>query len=163
MRLTTGIAALALTLAAGAASAQGAREPIGTWQTEDDRARVKVDKCAQDKSAMCGTVVWLRDPLTPEGQPRTDPKNPDPAKRSRPALGMVIMSNFKPNNEGRFAGEIYNSDNGKNYDSSIALKSQNELDLKGCVLGGLFCGGQTWTRVADVPPPNGRQTSQRAP
>ena len=162
MRLTIGFAALALALSGGAASAQAPRDPTGTWLTEDGRARVRVEKCPQDRSLICGTVVWLRDPLNERGQPRTDIHNPDPSKRSRPAIGMAILLGLRPGSEGRYEGEIYNSENGKKYDASVGVRSANALEVKGCVMGGLFCGGQTWTRVADVPaarPP--QQTSQR--
>jgi uncharacterized protein (DUF2147 family) len=37
---------------------------------------------------------------------------------------------------------------GRNYDSTIALKSTDTLKVQGCAFGGMFCGGQTWKRVS---------------
>ncbi len=39
------------------------------------------------------------------------------------------------------------SDSGSTYDSTIALKGTDSLRVQGCAFGGMFCGGQTWTRV----------------
>ncbi len=33
------------------------------------------------------------------------------------------------------------------YDSTIAMKGTDTLRVQGCAFGGMFCGGQTWTRV----------------
>ena len=43
---------------------------------------------------------------------------------------------------------LYKAKNGETYDVNIRLASQNVLHLEGCILGGLFCGGQDWSRVA---------------
>ena len=39
--------------------------------------------------------------------------------------------------------------NGKMYDSNVTLTSPTALKVQGCVLG-LFCGGETWTKVAEA-------------
>lgn len=144
MRLAT--STFALLAFAGAAQAAG--DPSGTWQTEDGRARVKVERCGAGE-AVCGKVVWLKSPLNDQGQPRTDIKNPDPAKRTRPVIGLTLMNGLKPNGEGRFKGEIYNAEEGRNYNVTVGLESANALNVEGCVLG-VLCGSQTWSRVADV-------------
>lgn len=151
--------ALALTTATGA-FAQGSSDPTGTWLTEDGRARIRIERCGPDKARLCGYVAWLRDPLDDKGQPRTDIHNPDPSKRSRPAIGMQILLGLKPDGEGRYTGEIYNSENGKKYAAAVAIKGPGELDVEGCVMGGLFCGGQTWTRTAALPSGSERGASQ---
>ena len=45
------------------------------------------------------------------------------------------------------SGRIFDPDSGSTYDSTISLKSSDSLRVQGCALGGMFCGGQTWTRV----------------
>ncbi len=47
----------------------------------------------------------------------------------------------------KWNGQVYNPEDGKTYSGSITLKSANELDLQGCVGGGLFCKTQTWART----------------
>ncbi len=63
---------------------------------------------------------------------------------------------MKPAAGGKWEGQIYNAQNGKMYQANVSLKSDNELKVQGCVLGGLFCGGETWTRVTGIsgPTPN---------
>ena len=36
---------------------------------------------------------------------------------------------------------------GSIYASHMSLKGDNKLRVEGCAFGGLFCGGQTWTRI----------------
>lgn len=143
------LALLALTGAVQAAPAKdpSGKDPSGTWKTADGRARVKVDRCG--KGAICGTVVWLKSPLNDQGQPRTDIKNPDRTKRARPVIGMPLMTELAPDGDGRFKGEIYNAEEGRNYDVTVGLQAANELSVEGCVLG-VLCGSQVWSRVADV-------------
>ncbi len=138
-------ALLMVSLSSGfaAANAQGATDLAGTWLTEDGRAKIRMDHCAINRAQMCGTVVWLK-----PGQPQTDTKNPDPAKRARPMLGMVLMDGLKLDGA-KYKGEIYNSDEGKNYSVSLKRDSESEMSISGCLLA-ILCGSQTWTKTAEV-------------
>lgn len=147
MRIAT--VAFALLALAGTAGPASAKDPSGTWLTSDGRARVKVERCGSAGAALCGTVVWLRTPLNDRGQPRTDVKNPDPAKRARPVIGMPLMTELAPDGAGRFKGEIYNAEEGRNYDVTVGLQAANELSVEGCVLG-VLCGSQVWSRVTEA-------------
>jgi uncharacterized protein (DUF2147 family) len=146
MRIAT--IALALLALGGTAGAAPPKDPSGTWLTADGRARVKVERCGSG-AAVCGTVVWLKTPLNDRGQPRTDVKNPDPAKRARPVIGMPLMTELAPDADGRFKGEIYNAEEGRNYDVTVGLQAANELSVEGCVLG-VLCGSQVWSRVTEA-------------
>ena len=61
--------------------------------------------------------------------------------------GARILINMKPQGA-KWTGRIHDPDSGRNYDSTIALKSSNTLKVQGCAFGGMFCGGQTWKRVS---------------
>jgi hypothetical protein len=61
--------------------------------------------------------------------------------------GERILINMKPQGT-KWAGRIHDPSSGRNYDSTIALKSTNTLKVQGCAFGGMFCGGQTWKRVS---------------
>jgi uncharacterized protein (DUF2147 family) len=61
--------------------------------------------------------------------------------------GEKILINMKAS-DAKWTGRIHDPDSGKNYDSTIALKGPNTLRVQGCAFGGLFCGGQTWSRVS---------------
>jgi uncharacterized protein (DUF2147 family) len=61
--------------------------------------------------------------------------------------GEKILINMKPSDT-KWTGRIHDPDSGRNYDSTIAMKGPNALRVQGCAFGGLFCGGQTWSRVS---------------
>ncbi|HMM90519.1 DUF2147 domain-containing protein [Bradyrhizobium sp.] len=61
--------------------------------------------------------------------------------------GERILINMKPQG-GKWTGRIHDPNNGRNYDSTIALKGTTTLKVQGCAFGGMFCGGQTWKRVS---------------
>jgi uncharacterized protein (DUF2147 family) len=58
-----------------------------------------------------------------------------------------ILINMKPDGA-KWSGRIHDPESGKDYDSTIAMKSPNAMRVQGCAFGGLFCGGQTWKRVS---------------
>ncbi|MBP0110712.1 DUF2147 domain-containing protein [Bradyrhizobium vignae] len=131
------LAALFGTTAAHAQSADG------TWLTQAGDARVKISKCA---SGICGHIVWLREPHdTSTGQPATDSKNPNPGLAKRPMIGLPLFSGMEPAGPNKWAGQIYNADDGSTYASSISLTGADSLRVEGCV--GALCGGETWTRA----------------
>jgi uncharacterized protein (DUF2147 family) len=130
--LTTSGAALGVS----AVTARAA-EPTGVWLTADQSARIRVEKCAD---GYWGSIDW-------EKQPGTDTKNPDPSKRGRPLLGTPILISMKPSEQNKWDGKVYNPKEGSYYNVSIILEDANRLKLQGCML--IFCGGETWTRVAD--------------
>lgn len=132
----------------GAAAAAPAQDPSGTWLTEDGRAKIRLDRCGPGAANVCGKVVWLKVATTEAGTPRTDIKNPDPKKRTRPVLGLPLIEGLKPDDD-KFSGEIYNVEEGKIYQVSLARESGTELSVSGCLLK-VLCGSQTWTRVPDV-------------
>jgi len=145
------LAGLALATLPGLAQAASPNDPTGTYLTEDGRARIRVEKCGPQNTNLCGYVVWLKVPLNDKGQPRIDFKNPDTKKQTRPSLGHQLVMGLKPNAEARYAGKIYNADEGKFYDVTMWSEQPTELNVRGCMLG-FLCGSQTWNKVTDVAP-----------
>ena len=126
---------------AGTASAADA---IGTWYTGDKEGQVRIVNCG---GALCGTLIWLKEPNDPAtGRPKTDKNNVDASKQSRPLLGVPIVLGMKPSGPGQWTGDVYNASDGKTYSGSFTLTGPNSADLKGCMLS-VFCKSQTWTRV----------------
>lgn len=142
-RLLFGIAAAGLTAVAGPVLlknlAQGApaAAPTGDWLVEKRYAIIRIVDC---NGRLWGVVSW-------QVRANVDSHNPDPAKRSRPTLGMPILLGMKPSDEpNKWEGDIYNSQDGKTYDANISLSAPDTLRVEGCVLG-FLCGGEDWTRV----------------
>jgi uncharacterized protein (DUF2147 family) len=123
-------------LSIGAAFAQAT--PAGDWLVEDGTARIRLVQCS---GAYWGVISWTKD------APGKDENNPNPALRNRSVLGIPILIDMKPAGT-RWEGQVYNAQDGSTYKSNISLLSPNVLKIEGCVLGGIFCGGENWTRQA---------------
>lgn len=135
---TTALAAaatLVLLFAPGMEARAG--EATGVWKRPSGSSQIQIAPCG---SSLCGKIVWLRDP-------RNDTKNPDASKHGRPLLGTQTVIGMKPSGDNRWKGKVYNAEDGKTYSGVMTLVGDNGLKLEGCVLGGLICKGETWTRV----------------
>ena len=125
-----------------------AEAPTGEWLVENGHGHVRIENCG---GALWGVISW-------EERAGQDTENPNSALRGRPTLGMPILIDMKPavvsswgKNEERWKGEVYSPENGKMYSASIWLTGPDKMKIEGCVLGGIFCGGQEWTRVPGTP------------
>jgi uncharacterized protein (DUF2147 family) len=136
---TKACAALALGFATMGVVAAPARadDPSGNWLVADGTAQMKVEQCADGYYA---TIDWER-------KPGTDANNPDPAKRGRPLTGVPILRAMKPTGANEWDGQVYNPKDGGVYHAHMALPRRDALRIEGCVLGGLICDGETWSRV----------------
>lgn len=61
-------------------------------------------------------------------------------------VGKTIMCGAKPAGPNKWKGSVLNLDDGQKYSGSVTL-SGNSLTLSGCVLGGLVCKNDTWSRL----------------
>ena len=87
---TVVLSAIALTPSGPARAA----DPLGTWYTADKDSQVRITNCG---GALCGALVWLKEPNDPAtGRPKTDKNNADASKQSRPLLGVQIVLGMKP-------------------------------------------------------------------
>ena len=115
-----------------------AADPTGDWRVADGVANIRVAQC---NGSMWGVVAWEKEP---GGR---DTNNPDPAKQSRPTLGMPILLDMKKKpGADSWEGQVYNAKDGQTYASTITPHGSDQLEIQGCVLG-FLCGGETWTRV----------------
>lgn len=113
-----------------------AADVTGEWWIEGKGGRVRIEQC---NGRMWGVISWER------ASGATDYNNPDPAKRTRPTLGMPILLGMKKTADNRWDGEVYNPEEGKKWTVNISLVSADQLRLQGCLL--FFCGGQVWARA----------------
>lgn len=108
--------------AAAAAPAHDPNSPLGVWLTEEKEGKVRIEQCGTN---LCGYSV--------------DSKSNQ--------NGEQVLINMKPGKEQKWSGRIVDPNTGSTYDSTIAIKGTDRLRVQGCAFGGMFCGGQTWTRV----------------
>ena len=105
-----------------APAVQAANSPLGVWLTEEKEGKVRIEQCGAN---LCGYSV--------------------DAKSNQ--NGEQVLINMRPGNDSKWSGRILDPNTGSTYDSTIALKGSDTLRVQGCAFGGMFCGGQTWSRV----------------
>lgn len=129
----------------------------GVWINDQGKGAIEIKPCG---AALCGNIVWLKDPLNDQGQPLFDRRNPDESKRNRPICGLPVIGNVKRTSEGWDEGWIYSPEEGAQYD--VAFKaSGNTLVVTGYKGIKLFSKTLTWTRApADLPRCDGAPASQ---
>lgn len=115
--------------------------PSGTWITETGNLEVQLAPCGP---ALCGTVVKVLANRSMSG-PGAEMVPADP----RPALGMKLLTDFKPSGEGEWTGQIYNRENGKTYSALMTHPAHDQLVIRGYVGLPLFGKTQVWRRSAD--------------
>lgn len=135
--LLAGVASLSLL--ASVASA----DVTGVWSTVEGKSHVKIEPCG-DK--FCGKIVWLKEPNNPEGKPKKDLNNTEKSLKTRPILGLELLSGFTPESKTEWEdGTIYNPEDGKTYSSTLTISKSGVLEVEGCVL--FLCKTQVWKKV----------------
>ena len=99
-----------------------ANSPVGVWLTEEKEGKVRIEQCGPN---LCGYSVDARSNQN----------------------GEQVLINMKPGKDAKWSGRILDPNSGSTYDSTIALKGSDRLRVQGCAFGGMFCGGQTWSRL----------------
>ena len=138
------LAAFAAMLVAVALSGAALADPRGVWLTPGGKSHVEIAPCG---SRLCGRIVWLREPNNAQGRPLRDARNKDESLRSRPILGLPLLTGLpqEPEDGVWDDGDIYNPEDGKTYSSELEMKDQDTLKVSGCVW--FFCQSQIWKRV----------------
>lgn len=120
-----------------AASADAATPIAGRWLTEGGKAVVVVAPCG---AQLCGRIERVL--KAPPGATGRDTNNPDKALKSRPIVGVAVLSGFADAG-GDWRGRIYNPEDGKSYKSIVSRAADGSLSVKGCIA--FFCRTQRWT------------------
>lgn len=143
---------IAVLIPVSAVQAAGPDDIVGKWLNGKKTAHIEIYKA---DGKYYGRIVWLKEPVYPAddkkgmaGKTKVDRENPDPAKRSQPIMGLVMLRDFVfvKNNlwEG---GTIYDPENGKEYKCKMTLNSPDVLEVRGFVGISLIGRTDTWTRV----------------
>ena len=125
-------------------------EVRGTYWNAEKTSHIRIYRAKNGK--YYGKIEYLKEPNDENGNPKTDPENPDKELRSRSRLGMVIMNSFSwSESESRWQdGTIYDPVSGNTYDGYMYFKGENRtiLYLRGYMLGMTWLGRTSeWTRV----------------
>lgn len=115
------------------ASAQAALE--GHWRNPKGSVVVRVASCGD---AYCGVVIEASDKAKATAR-----------KGGTPTLiGTRILSGMKPTGNGTFKGQAFDPKRNIRAPATVRLLGPSTLVVRGCVLSGIICKEQRWTRVS---------------
>lgn len=121
------------------------RTPVGVWLHENERIKLDITTCGDE---LCGKLVWFRWPNDAQGLPLVDLKNPDSALRTRPLLGLTVLTGLRRAADGTWKdGQIYNPDDGKKYRALISIQNDESIRARVYVFLPIFGKTFIWTRV----------------
>ena len=120
---------------------------VGEWYNAEKDAVITL---FEENETVSGKITWMQFPNDDNGNPKTDPLNPDENLKSRARMGMVKMSGFAYDEDSVWDdGELYDPKKGKTYSGMMTLKDKNTIDLRGYI-GFSFIGRSSiWTRKLD--------------
>ena len=117
---------------------------VGQWYSAKDDIVITL---FEENETVSGKITWMQFPNDDNGNPKTDPLNPDEKLKSRARMGMVMLTGFAFIKDKIWDdGELYDPKKGKTYSGMMTLKDKNTIDLRGYI-GFSFIGrSSTWTR-----------------
>jgi uncharacterized protein (DUF2147 family) len=136
-------AMIALPLAAmvgTTSTAQSSANIAGRWRTDDGNAIIHVAPCAGNARQYCGRIAQMTNPTLAQA---TDTNNPDSNLRSRPLVGVPVLTNLSAEGQ-RFTGRGYSPEEGRNFNATVHVEN-GRLNVRGCVA--VFCRTVVWTRA----------------
>ena len=118
---------------ASAGSPPDAAPIASEWRNPSNSVHVRIDQCG---GAVCGTVTWASDKAIAD------------AKRGGTTnlIGTRLFRDLKPAGPGKWSGKVFVPDIRQTFSGTIQFQDGKMLG-KGCVLFGIICKEQTWSRV----------------
>jgi uncharacterized protein (DUF2147 family) len=117
---------------------------VGTWLTGGkEPAKIQVYRSGD---TYFGKIVWLKYPEE-NGLPRKDANNPDKSKRNQPIVGLVILRDFKFDEDEWEGGKIYDPESGKTYSCILSIQDKGTLKVRGYVGISLLGRTEIWKKV----------------
>lgn len=137
----------AILLVTATSCGAGSPDVIGAWKTAGNSSKLEIFTCGEK---LCGKVVWMKNPNFidandgPVGAPKFDRKNPDPALRNRPILGLQVIEGLTVAGNGTWEhGKCYDPESGNTYRCKMHMTSPDRLEMRGYVGIPLF--GRTYS------------------
>jgi len=130
MRFATAIIA-SLLLAAAPACAQ---ELEGQWTNYKRNVVVQVERCG---GAYCGRVVQASEKAKAKAR----------KGGTQNLIGTQILTGLVPTGAGKFRGRAFVPKRNIHATATVRQVSDDVMQVQGCILGGLLCDSERWTRV----------------
>lgn len=136
------LAALATLALALPVAAQDSGSIAGRWRTDDGKAVITIAPCSSGGATLCGRITRFL-VAEPAGGAR-DTNNPDRSLRSRPLMGVQVLSNLSREGQ-RWTGRGYSPEEGRHFNATVRVEN-GRLNVRGCVA--VFCRTVVWTRAS---------------
>ena len=109
--------------------------PVATeWRNPSNSVHVRIDKC---DGQLCGTVTWASAKAQADAR-RGGTQN---------LVGTRLFRNLEPAGPGKWRGKVFVPDIQRTFSGTLSFADPNTMVGKGCVLFGIICKSQTWSRV----------------
>lgn len=108
--------------------------PFGRWMNPYKTVEVQTAVCG---SNLCGTIVWA----APEAKSDAKEAGVDQL------IGLQLLSGYREKSRGHWQGEVFVPDLNRRFFSRMDQLAPGRVKISGCILGGLICRSQIWTRV----------------
>lgn len=136
MAALAGAVMVATPIVAQAGAGGGGALPVASeWRNPKDSVRIRLTPCGQDR--MCGIVTWASDKAKAD------------ARRggTEQLIGANLFRDFRRVAPGQYKGRVFVPDLNRTFSGHMEIKGDSMIG-KGCVLAGLICKQQVWTRIS---------------
>ncbi len=106
----------------------------GRWANPKRSVVVQVSQCG---NAYCGTVIRASDKAKANAR----------KGGTQNLIGTRILSGLKPAGNNRYKGKVFVPKRNIFASATVRQVGANVMEVEGCVIGGLLCDEQRWTRV----------------
>lgn len=100
----------------------------GRWTNPKGTVTIEVTRCGSD---YCGKIVWASDEKRRKGK----------------KIRTQVLSELRPSGEGLYKGRVLEPKRGIRGSATVLYLGPNTMQVKGCVIGGVICRRQRWTRL----------------
>jgi uncharacterized protein (DUF2147 family) len=104
------------------------------FRNPQDSVHVRIHPCGKGR---CGTVVWANDKA----------KADSARGGTRNLVGTELFREFREVSPKVWKGKVFVPDINKVFTGTGTIKDQNTIVARGCLIAGMGCKSQTWTRV----------------
>ncbi|KEQ53351.1 DUF2147 domain-containing protein [Sphingobium chlorophenolicum] len=115
-----------------------APQPEGLWLSPHHNVAVRTGPCGD---RLCGWIVWA------DGEAQADARDGGTPR----LVGTELLEDYRAEGRGQWRGTVFVPDMGRRFASQISQLSPGRLRVRGCILGGLICKSQLWTRIEHLP------------
>jgi uncharacterized protein (DUF2147 family) len=127
-------AMLCVSAATSGATVADTSTVYGVWLNPHKSVEVQTRSCG---ATLCGSIVWASDEALGDARDAGVDK----------LMGLQLLSGYRQKGRSLWQGRVYVPDMGRSFFSRIEQVAPDRLKISGCILGGLLCKSQTWTRV----------------